>query len=297
MNAAMKFEGNAAAKFAPEVVLEVKEPQVFFRDNKLIHGDSYSIDKLVIPDEAVFDIANAEDMHSLFYNGEYSSMLFPEGFGAKAIDMEYMFFRCKNLEELILPKGFGQNALSLNAFLMMDSGSKLKKLVLPEGFGQKATILKDCFSYLSVLESLRLPEGFGQNATQLYRCFCRCSSLTSLTLPESFGKVATYMRTCFYRMTSLVSLYLPDGFGRASTDNEVCFKDCPALTTITGNPNFKVSIDFSFSPLLTVDSLMVIINGLQTVTKAQTLTLGETNLAKLTEEQKAVAINKGWTLA
>lgn len=29
----------------------------------------------------------------------------------------------------------------------------------------------------------------------------------------------------------------------------------------------------------------------------KTLTLGATNLAKLTDEQKAVATNKGWTLA
>ena len=42
---------------------------------------------------------------------------------------------------------------------------------------------------------------------------------------------------------------------------------------------------------------MVVINGLQTVTETKTLTLGETNLAKLTEADKQIATNKGWTLA
>lgn len=42
---------------------------------------------------------------------------------------------------------------------------------------------------------------------------------------------------------------------------------------------------------------MVIINGLQTVTTTQTLSLGSTNLAKLTEAEKQIAIDKGWTLA
>ena len=42
---------------------------------------------------------------------------------------------------------------------------------------------------------------------------------------------------------------------------------------------------------------MVVINGLQTVTETQTLTLGSTNIEKLTEEEKQVAIDKGWTLA
>ena len=35
----------------------------------------------------------------------------------------------------------------------------------------------------------------------------------------------------------------------------------------------------------------------QAVETVKTLTLGETNLAKLTDEQKAIAINKNWTLA
>jgi len=53
----------------------------------------------------------------------------------------------------------------------------------------------------------------------------------------------------------------------------------------------------SDSPLLTVDSLMVVVNGLQTVTEAQTLTLGEANKAKLTEAQIKIATDKGWTVA
>ena len=48
---------------------------------------------------------------------------------------------------------------------------------------------------------------------------------------------------------------------------------------------------------LTHDSIMVVINGLQTVTEPQTLTLGTENLAKLTEADKKIATDKGWTLA
>lgn len=69
------------------------------------------------------------------------------------------------------------------------------------------------------------------------------------------------------------------------------------MVDITGNPKFKVSLDLSPCESLTHDSLMVVINGLQTVTETQTLTLGSTNLDKLTQEEKQVAIDKGWTLA
>ena len=105
------------------------------------------------------------------------------------------------------------------------------------------------------------------------------------------------MGGCFQNCASLTSLTLPDGFGQNATIMGNCFYNCKALTTITGNPNFKVSFNLLSSTELTHDSLMVIINGLQTVTETQTLTLGSTNLAKLTDAEKKVATDKGWTLA
>jgi hypothetical protein len=52
---------------------------------------------------------------------------------------------------------------------------------------------------------------------------------------------------------------------------------------------------------LSVDSLMSIINHLQDLIEAGkdtcTLTIGSTNLAKLTDQEKAIATQKGWTLA
>ena len=93
------------------------------------------------------------------------------------------------------------------------------------------------------------------------------------------------------------SLHLPSGFGRNATGLQNCFIHCSSLKTITGNPNFKVSLNLSYCPNLTHDSIMVVINGLQTVTTTQTLTLGTENLAKLTEADKKIATDKGWTLA
>ena len=108
---------------------------------------------------------------------------------------------------------------------------------------------------------------------------------------------ATDLINCFSGCSSLVSLTLPSGFGQAATDLSGCFSGCSSLTTISGNPNFKVSLDLSSCTQLQHDSLMNIINGLQTVTTSQTLKLGETNLSKLTDEEKKVATDKGWTLA
>ena len=45
------------------------------------------------------------------------------------------------------------------------------------------------------------------------------------------------------------------------------------------------------------DDLIGVINCLEPVTTATTLTIGSTNLAKLTEDEKKIATDKGWTLA
>ncbi len=48
---------------------------------------------------------------------------------------------------------------------------------------------------------------------------------------------------------------------------------------------------------LTRDSLMSIINALADGVSAKTCTLGTANLVKLTDQEKAIATQKGWTLA
>jgi hypothetical protein len=59
----------------------------------------------------------------------------------------------------------------------------------------------------------------------------------------------------------------------------------------------KVSFDISYSTKFTQEALVEILNNLATVTNTQTLKMGTTNLSKLTDEDKLIATNKGWTLA
>ena len=163
------------------------------------------------------------------------------------------------------------------------------------------TDLRYCFYNCSSLTSIVFPEGFGKNAVNLGGCFASCTSLTSLVLPDGFGKNAVSLSLgrvgCFYSCSHLTTLHVPSGFGQNSTANGACFSLCVSLETITGNPNFKATVDLAPCIHLTHDSLMVVINGLQTVTTAQTLSLGSTNLAKLTEADKKIATDKGGTLA
>ena len=186
---------------------------------------------------------------------------------------------------------------AVDASLCFNNCYPLISVSLPAGFGSAATSLLKCFENCVALTSLSLPAGFGQAATSLGSCFENCITLTSLSLPAGFGQAATNVTRCFFGCVSLVSLVLPTGFGQAATNLGNCFHGCLSLADITGNPNFKASLDLSGCTELTHDSLMVVINGLQTVTTTQKLMLGTGNLEKLTDEEKKVATDKGWTLA
>ena len=132
------------------------------------------------------------------------------------------------------------------------------------------TDLTYCFFNCNSATTFEFPAGFGQNAVHLGGCFASCINLTTLILPDGFGQNAQTLTinrmSCFQNCPKLTTVHLPTGFGQNSTVNGNIFYGCRALTTITGNPNFKSSLVFSACPNLTHDSLMVVINGLQTVT-------------------------------
>ena len=73
------------------------------------------------------------------------------------------------------------------------------------------------------------------------------------------------------------------------------FDGCSNLETIH-MINIGDSLDIHSSTKFTREALLEIIGNLKTVTTTKRLTMGATNLAKLTEEDKAIATNKGWTL-
>ena len=80
------------------------------------------------------------------------------------------------------------------------------------------------------------------------------------------------------------------------------FYQCIALRDITFEGEIGYGFNISYSSAVTHDSLMNIINHLYDYkaagsTSTYTMTFGATNLAKLTDAEKAIATQKGWTLA
>lgn len=119
-----------------------------------------------------------------------------------------------------------------------------------------------------------------------------CSSLTEFPMLDLSS--GTNFLNAWYRCSALTTIGQLDLSNGTSFTN--AWSGCSSLTTLGGFGAIKVSINLSASTLLTVESIMNVINQAATVT-GKTMTLGSTNLAKLTDEQKAVATSKGWTLA
>ena len=126
----------------------------------------------------------------------------------------------------------------------------------------------------------------------MYAMFNNCKSLTSIPLLDTSNVSSMY--DAFSLCKSLTVIPAIDVSKVNNTYG--MFSYCSAIEEIhmTG---MKVSFNISASTKFTEAALVEILNNLATVTETNTLTMGATNLAKLTDEDKAIATNKGWTLA
>ena len=110
-----------------------------------------------------------------------------------------------------------------------------------------------------------------------------CRSTTAL---DYLYATSTYLHT--------IELMIVD----ANNTYNNSFSGTSELANIEFEGEIGNNISFANCTKLTHDSLMSIINHLQVKTSGTfTLSFGSTNLAKLSNEEKAVATQKGWTLS
>lgn len=133
--------------------------------------------------------------------------------------------------------------------------------------------------------------------------FYNDASLTSALL---YGVYTTIGTNIFYNCTSLKTVYLSSSITNATNNSLTStsssyyiFQGCTNLEDIQLGQNWNMSLRLNVSNKITVESMVAMFNSLKDLTgeTAKTLTLGATNLAKLTDEQKQIATNKNWTLA
>lgn len=132
------------------------------------------------------------------------------------------------------------------------------------------------------------------NVTNMYSMFSSCSKLSSI--PQFDTSNATDMTTMFSQCKSLTTVPLLDT--NKATSIIGIFSNCTSLTTLSGFVGLKANLDLSASEVLTVDSVMNVINNAADMSSsAKTLTLHANVFSQLSEEQIQTAAAKGWNIA
>ena len=225
-------------------------------------------------DLSSLDTSKTTNMRSMFQSCFSLTTLDVSNFNtSKVTDMSYMFSGCFDLTTLDLS--------SFNTSLVTD--------------------MNNMFNNCGSLTTLDLSNFNTGQVTDMGYMFSSCESLTSIDLNGWNTSKVTDMGYMFQYCESLTTLDL-SGFDASKVTLSSGLKffgssNMPQLTDFKAPKNMGANLDFSKCTNLTHDSLMSIINNLATVTSTKKLILGATNLAKLTDEEKAIATNRGWTIS
>ena len=239
------------------------------------------------------DLTGRTSTHSLFYSCYLLRNIGNITGTERVTDMGYMFSSCIKLDSI--PQMDTSKVTNMER--MFNSCESLTSI--PQLDTSKVTSMSYMFSYCTSLTSI--PQLNTSNVTSMNSMFSYCTSLTSI--PQMDTSKVTSMYDMFSNCTSLTSIPLLDCSSVTSTSAPFGWGSLNKLTNLGGFKDLKVSWSSDFLdkvPNATVESLMNVINNLYDLTanglSGKTLNFGTTNLNKLTDEQKAVAVNKGWTL-
>ena len=150
-----------------------------------------------------------------------------------------------------------------------------------------ASMFRDCNKLTTI------PQLDTSNVTSMNLMFYNCYNITTVSKFDT-SKVndMSYMFYSCYKLTTI-----PQFDTSNVTTMSLMFSDCSNLKEIH-MININANLSIYSSTKFTREALLEIIGNLKAQTSGtKTLTMGSTNLAKLTDEDKAIATNKGWTLA
>ena len=203
---------------------------------------------------------------------------------SKVTNFSYMFNYCSNLTSV--PQLDTSNGTNFS--YMFYSCSNLTSV--PQLDTSKGNNFSYMFASCSNLTSM--PQLDTSNGTIFYRMFQECTNLTSVpALDTSKGTDFNNMFRYCSKLTSVPALDTSKG-----TDFNNMFYSCNKLTSI-GIYGFTRSIDIT-TTALNHDALVAFLNQAGTAyNSSQKITMGSAKLVLLSDEEKAIATNKGWTLA
>ena len=261
-----------------------------------------SVDDLIQPN----DTENVTTMERMFEACQQLTSI-PQFNTSKVTNMNHMFSGCSSLTSIpLLDTSNVTNGIGM--FKGCSNLTSIPQLNI-SNFAKTSSMFEDCTSLTTI------PQLDTSNATSIGSMFRGCTNLTSIpqlntsnisttaytfyycksltTIPLLGTSKVINMSAMFYSCTNLTTVPALDASNVTNKGNmNTMFAGCTNLKSILMT-NIGADLNISASTKFEREDLLVILNNLKTVTEARTLTMGETNLAKLTEEDKAIATNKG----
>lgn len=185
-------------------------------------------------------------------------------------------------------------------FALFDASNKIKNIDVSKWNTSSATNMGWMFNRNS-LNTLDVSNFNTSKVTNMFAMFSGCKSLTRLDVSNfdtsnvlDFGRVFSYWdNVCEELNISGLNLTKCTSINNTFSYSNFKVIRCDGLKF----PDIDMSnIGLNSSTALTVDSIVGLLNALPQSDKGYSFQIGSDNIAKLSEEQKAIATNKGWTL-
>lgn len=232
-----------------------------------------------------FDANRATDMNKMFYNCE-SLQTVSQINTPNVTNMNQMFYYCASLTTV--PAFNTANVNNMGGMFI----NCTSLTTVPAFNTANVNFMDNMFNYCASLTTV--PQFDTSNVIDTHNMFVGCSSLQAV--PEFDTSNVTDMTNMFIECSKLQTVPLLNVSN--VTKMSFIFNDCSSLTNLGGFTGLKQNLELAYSPLLTVDSVMNVINAAADMTsEPKTLTLHKDTFDKLSQDQIATASAKGWNIA
>jgi len=257
-------------------------------------------------DLSEFDTTNVTTMNSMFAGCNALTSLDVSGFDTSNVkNMGYMFTGCSKLTSLDL-SGFDTSKVT-DMTGMFQACNALTSLDVSNFDTSKVTVMAGMFNSCNRLTSLDVSNFVTTKVASMYAMFSNCNALTSLDVSNFVTSNVDNMNSMFNNCNALTSLDLSNFVTSKVTNMGSMFTGCYALTSldVTGWPNNTytqtaisslpvgndATNDIYATVSFTVPSGWSLINN-----TSKTMSLRQTDLDNLTDEEIAALVDEGWTI-